>query len=123
MLGFHFSIDAPIKIPPRAATIIHVFQGNDWPKIAIKQEVSAQIIVGVFFNNGTTIAIKVKGIANASSQFSGIVDPAITPTIVEICHASQSVRPEPSMKKCTGLLVPCEVNRFMDTAKASSVNK
>ena len=114
---------APIKIPPRAAIIIQLFQGNDWPQIAINPEVSALTIVGILRNNGTTIAMKVNGIANASSQFSGIVDPAITPIIVEICHASQSVRPAPSMKKCTGLLVPWAVNRLMDTAKASSVNK
>ena len=48
-----------------------------------------------FLKSLTTIAKKVKGIANFNPNSSGINEPSIIPLIVETCQQSHSVTPVP----------------------------
>ena len=75
--------------------MIHDFHGRGW-QISDRAAVTTQAIRSARRRMlGATTAIKVSGMANESDQELGMVVPAITPMIVEACHATHRVMPLP----------------------------
>ena len=61
----------------------------------LKPQAIITITWSIFFKSWTTIAIKVRGIANFNPSSSGTNEPKIIPDKVAICQQTQSVPPVP----------------------------
>ena len=75
--------------------MIHDFHGRGWhisDRVAATTQATRSARRRML---GATTAMKVSGIAKESDQESGMVGPAITPAIVDACHATHKVTPLP----------------------------